>query len=129
MKNSVPFEYFGENQFVYFDIERLAALEKLAGTSITVMCAGGGNTGVNFVLNACMVGLAHHYHKATKEDYRGFVEEYLETGGTLSKLEIDLSRAIVASGIYGKAAADKALGLIPDTKGEEKDPNGEKPVE
>jgi len=110
MKKSIPFEFFVPNQFVYFDIERLALLEKISGTTITKMAAGGGATGIVFVLQACQVGLAHHYHNAAPEDYIKMIEEYLEKGGNISTLEMALGRAIVASGVYGKDASDRALG-------------------
>lgn len=127
MKKSIPFEAFGANQFIYFDIERLAMLEKISGVSVTTLATSTAATGVNFVLHGCIVGLAHHYHKATREDYIAMIETYLENGGSLSKLEVDLGRAIVASGIYGKDAADKAMKLdIREDKSESNDPNAQK---
>jgi len=130
MKKSIPFEYFAPNQFAYFDIERLALLEKISGTTITKMAAGGGATGIVFVLQACQVGLAHHYHQATPEDYVKMIEDYLEKDGNISTLEMALGRAIIASGIYGKEAANRAMGK--NTKKTEKeeeknDPNVPKP--
>lgn len=128
MIKSVPFEFFAPNQFVYFDIERLALLETISGTTITKLAAGGGATGIVFVLQACQVGLAHHYHKATRDDYVKMIEDYLERGGTVSTLEIVLGRAIIASGIYGKHAADRALGKKAEEKEEKQDdPNAPKP--
>jgi len=128
MKKSIPFEFFAPNQFVYFDIERLALLEKISGTTITKMAAGGGATGIVFVLQACQVGLAHHYHNATPEDYVKMTEEYLEKDGNISTLEMALGRAIIASGIYGKEAANRAMGKITKEGEEEKnDPNAQAP--
>lgn len=128
MKKSIPFEFFAPNQFVYFDIERLALLEKISGTTITKMAAGGGATGIVFVLQACQVGLAHHYHNATPEDYVKMIEEYLEKDGNISTLEMALGRAIVASGIYGKEAANRAMGKITkEGEEEKKDPNAQVP--
>ncbi len=128
MKKSIPFEFFAPNQFVYFDIERLALLEKISGTTITKMAAGGGATGIIFVLQACQVGLAHHYHKATPDDYVKMIEDHLEKGGNISTLEMALGRAIVASGIYGKEAANRAMGKNTEEKKDEEDgPNAPRP--
>lgn len=124
MKKSIPFEFFAPNQFVYFDIERLALLETISGTTITKMAGEGGATGIVFVLQACQVGLAHHYHKATQDDYVKMIEDHLEKGGTISTLEMVLGRAIVASGIYGKEAANRAMGKkTEEKKDEESGPN------
>lgn len=128
MKKSIPFEFFAPNQFVYFDIERLALLETISGTTITKMAGEGGATGIVFVLQACQVGLAQHYHKATQDDYVKMIEDYLEKGGTISTLEMVLGRAIVASGIYGKEAANRAMGKKTEKKkDEESGPNAPRP--
>lgn len=128
MKKSIPFEFFAPNQFVYFDIERLALLETISKTTITKMAGEGGATGIVFVLQACQVGLAHHYHKATQDDYVKMIEDHLEKGGTISSLEMVLGRAIVASGIYGKEAANRAMGKKTEKKkDEESGPNAPKP--
>lgn len=128
MKKSIPFEFFAPNQFVYFDIERLALLETISGTTITKMAGEGGATGIVFVLQACQVGLAQHYHKATQDDYVKMIEDYLEKGGTISTLEMVLGRAIVASGIYGKEAANRAMGKkTEEKKDEESAPNAPRP--
>ena len=128
MKKSIPFEFFAPNQFVYFDIERLALLETISGTTITKMAGEGGATGIVFVLQACQVGLAHHYHKATQDDYVKMIEDHLEKGGNISTLEMVLGRAIVASGIYGKEAANRAMGKKTEKKkDEESGPNAPRP--
>lgn len=128
MKKSIPFEFFAPNQFVYFDIERLALLETISGTTITKMAGEGGATGIVFVLQACQVGLAHHYHKATQDDYVKMIEDHLEKGGNISTLEMVLGRAIVASGIYGKEAANRAMGKkTEEKKDEESAPNAPRP--
>ena len=35
MKKSIPFELFGPNQYIMFDIQRLAELERALGRDIT----------------------------------------------------------------------------------------------
>ena len=92
------------------------------------MAAGGGATGIVFVLQACQVGLAQHYHKATQDDYVKMIEDHLEKGGNISTLEMVLGRAIVASGIYGKEAANRAMGKkTEEKKDEESAPNAPRP--
>lgn len=122
MIHSVPFEFFAKNQFMYFDISRLAALEKITGRSITKMFGNEETTGVNFVIMACQIGLSHHNFKT---DYASLIEKYLDSGGKLSDLEIAISSAILASGIFGKSIADRAVGK--ETEEPQEDPNAQLP--
>lgn len=112
IKRSIPFEFFRPNEVMYFDIGRIAKLERELGVPIiTVMsqieesiCSAG------FILAACRAGLAHHYR-----DKPGVMEEcvndYLERGGSLFDAEflMSINRALVASGLFGKEIADKAV--------------------
>jgi|GEM_PF-2437627 len=133
MKRTIPFEFFEKNQHMYFDIQRLAMLEKLTGQSVGAMQSGigGAGAGLHFVLYACVVGLAHHNYKASLDDYAKKIDAFIDAGGMFSEIEEEVGRAIVASGIYGKKAADIILGLKPETEadGEAEDPNAKKPVE
>lgn len=133
MKRTIPFEFFEKNQYMYFDIQRLAMLEKMTGQSVGAMQTGigGVGAGLHFVLCACVIGLAHHNYKASLDDYAKKIDDFIDDGGMFSKLEEEVGRAIVASGIYGKKTADIILGLKPETEttDESKDPNAKKPVE
>lgn len=128
MIRSIPFEFFAENQHMYFDIQRLAMLEKISGVTVGEMASGknGAGSGLNFVIAACIVGLSHHNFKATPEDYAGMIEKYIDDGGSFMELESEVGRAIVASGIYGKRSADIVLGIKPSKK--EEIPNAQQPV-
>lgn len=130
MKRSIPFEFFGKNQYMYFDIQRLAMLEKLTGQSVGAMGSGigGAGGGLHFVLCACVVGLSHHNHKASINDYAAKIDDFIDAGGLFSEIEEEVGRAIVASGIYGKKAADIVLGLDTESEDDKKDPNAKKPV-
>lgn len=112
IKRSIPFEFFAPNQFIYFDLGRLAALERETGTPVLnvmgqieeSMCS------VGFVAAACRAGLAHHYSNKP-----GVMEEildrYIENGGGIFDTAFlsAISRALIASGILGKELADKAV--------------------
>lgn len=107
MRKEIPFELFANNQTIYFDITRLAEMEKRLGCSI-IDTIKKGDAGVNFCIAGISVGLRHHYHKATPEDYVKLMEKYLDDGGTLDKMAIPIIQAIVASGILGREAAERA---------------------
>lgn len=105
MKKSVPFEVFGANQFIYFDIMRLAQLEQAMGRSIYQIISGG-EAGINFCLNALTVGLRHHYSKASPQLFAEKIGEYLEEGGELDDIAVLIVKAIILSGIFGKEIMD-----------------------
>jgi len=121
MRRCIPFNYFEPDQDIYFDIDRLELLEAMTGTTVTKMAVDRDNTGIGFVKKALAIGLAHHYTdtKLTAEKIGRMIEKHLDNGGTLSQLELAVGKAIIASGIYGKTAADRAIGLIPDPEDEE----------
>ena len=101
MKKTIPFELFEENQTIYFDILRLAELEKALGDSI-INVVRKQDAGINFCLAGLTVGLKHHYHKATPAVMAEKIENYLDEGGTLDELATPIVMAIVASGIFGR---------------------------
>jgi len=127
MRREIKFELFGKNQTIYFDIMRLAELEKRLGCSI-IDTIKKGDAGINFCIAGLSVGMRHHYHKARPEDFVKLMEQYFEDGGTLDDLAIPIIRAIVASGILGKESADKAETLgtteTQDDETEEDEKNG-----
>lgn len=109
MKKSVPFEVFGENQFIYFDIMRLAQLEQAMGRSIFQIISSG-EAGINFCLNALTVGLRHHYSKASPQLFAEKIGKYLEEGGELDNIAVLIVKAIILSGIFGKGITDEEEG-------------------
>ena len=100
MKKTVPFELFDKNQYLMFDILRLAALETSLGQSLPTAFRAG-NAGVNFCLAALPIGLAQHYHKPTPAMFVEKIENYLDNGGTLDEIATPILRAIIATGIMG----------------------------
>lgn len=111
-KRSIPFEFFAPNQYMYFDLKRLAELERETGTPVLnvmgqieeSMCS------VAFVIAACRAGLAHHYPNkpGTMEQV---LDKFLEDDGEIFDTAFlsAISRALIASGILGKHLADLAI--------------------
>lgn len=111
-KKSIPFEFFRPNEFLYFDIGRIAKLERELGVPIVTVMSQMEESicSVGFVLAALRSGLAHNY-----TDRPGVMEacidDYIERGGSLfdADLLMTINRALFASGLFGKEIADKAI--------------------
>ncbi len=110
MKKSIPFELFGPNQYIMFDILRLAELERALGRDITDVIRRQ-DAGVGFCLTALPIGMKQHFHKATPQDFAEKIEAYLENGGTLDDIAVPIVKSIMASGIFGKEVSEKASKL------------------
>ena len=104
MKKSIPFEIFGANQYIYFDIKRLMKLEQLLGKSISNIVATHDVT-LNFIVNSLMVGMSQHY-KETAPQWTERVEKFFDGGGSIEELGVPIIRAVIASGIFGKIEAE-----------------------
>lgn len=112
IKRSIPFEYFAPNQHMYFDLKRLADLERETATPVLSvmgqieesMCS------IGFVVAACRAGLSHHY-SGKAGVIEAVIDTYMDNGGSIfdAKLLGSISRALIASGILGKDIADKAM--------------------
>ncbi|TWH49593.1 hypothetical protein [Sporomusa sp. KB1] len=124
MKNSIPFELFDKNQYLYFDIQRLSELERVTGKSIINIA--NLEVGVNFCLLGLQIGLKHHHHKATLEFYAEKIEKYLEEGGSINEIGILIAKAIAATGIYGKDAKKRALAKDETEEIQDKEEKNEK---
>jgi hypothetical protein len=116
MKKTVPFEVFGPNQFLMFDILRLSELEKAVGKTINELVTNG-NAGVEFCLKALPIGMKQHYRPDPRE-YAERIEKHLENGGTLNQIEVPIIKAILASGIYGKQAVVRSEEAMAEATGE-----------
>ncbi|HBR33185.1 MAG TPA: hypothetical protein DD734_01015 [Firmicutes bacterium] len=111
MKKSIPFEVFGPNQFIYFDILRLAELERALGKSVNEILQRQ-DVGINFCLTALPIGLKHHYHKPTPALFAEKIEEHLaKEAASLDDIATPIAKAILASGVFGKEIADRAMGV------------------
>lgn len=102
MKKSIPFELFGPNQYIMFDILRLAELEKAIGSSI-MKIAVEQDISINFCIAALSIGMKQHY-QPNPTLYAQKIEEYLDKGGTLMDIVTPLIQAIAATGIFGNTA-------------------------
>lgn len=101
MIKSVPFELFAPNQYIYFDIARLAMLEKALGVPIPKIIANS-EAGITFCLQGLTVGLRHHYPKGSPQFFAEKLSTYFESGGSIEKVALPIVEAIVVSGIFGK---------------------------
>lgn len=100
MKKSVKCEFFGDNQYMYFDIERLMQLEKMLNCSIFEI-ASQGRLSMSFVLNGCMVGMQQHF-RMKPEEWSERLQEVFESGRTVVDIGSVILEAILSSGIFGK---------------------------
>ena len=107
MKKTIPFDLFEQGQTIYFDILRLAEFEKAMGAPIQQIIQSG-NAGINFCLAGLQVGLKHHNRHATPSFYAEKIGEHLDAGGTIDEIAMLIIRAIVASGLFGKDAVERA---------------------
>lgn len=112
MKRSIPFEFFAPNQHMYFDLKRLADMERELGTPIirVMMEIEEATCGIGFITAACRAGLAHHYPNKPGI-MENALDTYIEQGGSLfdSDFLLTINRALIASGLFGKDLADKAV--------------------
>lgn len=112
IKKSIPFEFFRPNEFMYFDIGRIAKLERELGVPIVTVMSQMEESicSVGFVLAALRAGLAHSYTDRPGV-MEAHIDDYLERGGSLfdSDLLMTINRAVFASGLFGKEIADKAI--------------------
>jgi hypothetical protein len=109
MKKTVPFDFFEPGQTIYFDILRLAELEKVLGDSI-INVVRRQDAGINFCIAGLMVGLKHHYSRSTPAFIAEKIEEYLDKGGNLDELALPIVRSILDTGIFGKVEAERKNG-------------------
>ena len=104
MKKTIPFEVFGANQFIYFDINRLMRLEQLLGKSITHIVAVHDIT-IDFLVKSLMVGLSHH-SRDNAAQWTNKLKKFFDDGGSIEELAEPILLAIIGSGIFGKIETD-----------------------
>jgi hypothetical protein len=113
VKKTVPFELFNKNEYLMFDILRLAELERALGKSIAGLLVQQ-EFGIDYVLKALPIAMKQHYHKSSPEFFADKIEKVFENGGTLDEIAVPIIKAILASGSLGKEVRDRALGIIDD---------------
>lgn len=104
MKKSIPFEAFGQNQFIFFDIKRLMQLEQATGRSVQSIIASG-DVSLSFIINGLAVGMRQHY-KDGAAAWTERIQKHFDDGGNIDDIGVPLIRAILASGIFGKSEED-----------------------
>lgn len=101
MKN-IDFDYFGEDQYIYFNIQRLMEIERITGKSTGDIIK---NQDLNFnILTVLLsVGLKHHGIK-NPQWYAEKLQVLLDNGMNIEELSIGVVKALIGSGIIGIAA-------------------------
>lgn len=100
----VQCDLFKEGQQMYFDIMRLATLEKLWGKPIAQAIS---NLGISELLSAFVIGLSHEWPSYAKKEqpwYAKRIQELIDGGMSLSDITSPVLHAIIGSGILGKEA-------------------------
>ena len=126
MKRTVPFEIFGANQYLQFDILRLSRLEEVLGAPIAEVIAKQ-NIGISFALKALPIAMSQHYRNATPQEFAKKIEDHLDNGGAFDDIAVPLVKAILASGFLGRAVADRVMGVEVEEEPKNELPAAEKP--
>lgn len=100
----VPFEVFGEGQYLYFNVARLMQLEQACGGDGISKIVGKQELNLTVLTNILTIGLAHH-QKRNPLWYAQRIQELLDDGISLEEdIYFPVVKAIAGSGILGKAA-------------------------
>lgn len=124
MKKTVPFEIFGPNQYLMFDIKRLAALERAIGKPIATIIAEQ-SIGIDFALKALPIAMQDHYHNPTPDFFAEKIEKYLDEGGAFDQIGVPLVQAILISGFLGSEVRDRVMEQL-KKQAEEPEKNAER---
>ncbi len=133
----VEVDFLGEPRTLYFNILRLAELERLLGGRSVLACIQNQEylTSVNFLVKAYWVGLKHEEPGLTENRVANMIGAYLESGeenSSLSKLMLTVFEAIQKSGLLGKvkilfpAEDGEGASETAEGDGEGKPPTGRK---
>ncbi len=93
---------FGEGQYIYFNIGRLAELEKALKKPI-IQVLQDGALGINEILKCYAVGMQQERRQNTAW-YAQKIQELVEQGVTFETLTTPILKALIGSGILGKKA-------------------------
>ena len=100
----VKFNHFGQEQEIYFNIARLAEVEKLTGHSIGYVIKNQ-DLDINSLAAWLMVGLRHD--GGTRKNQQYYLDELqraIENGVDINDIQQTVIKAIAGSGILGKQA-------------------------
>lgn len=109
MKKMIKFEFFEVGQYLYFDIMRLAQLEKLLGESLIKITekAAEGDISLNFIVAALTVGLKHHYPRGTEQFFADKLTDYLENDGDWAGIVAAVTEAVISIWTTPKKDSDE----------------------
>lgn len=116
MKHTVPFNLFGKNQELSFDILGIIRLEKSMGKSLQTLLVSG-YAGFDFCVTALQICLG----QKNPHIYIEAIEKYLsEPEHGIDDIAIPIIQAISISGALGKEQKDAVLKrLYPEIYGSE----------
>ena len=93
----VPFNVFGENEYLYYDIGRLIQVENQTGKSATdIIIKQDLNLG--FITVLLSVGLRHHGLKSPQ----WYADKFSRFEITLDDVAVPIAKALIGTGIMGK---------------------------
>jgi len=108
MRKEINFDLFQEGETIYFNNFRMRSFEKAIGRSLmpdTFLFVP--KLTFDETIAGLKIGLQHHYPKATDESICDKLDTYYEkTGEGVQKATDLVSKALIASGFYGKALDD-----------------------
>lgn len=95
----VACDLFNEGEYIYFNIGRLATLERKLKRPITEFLT---NFGLTEIIEGYTVGMVQHGNRPAQW-YETKLQECLENGTSLPEIMNPVLQAIAGSGILGKA--------------------------
>lgn len=115
----VKIDFFGAEEEIYFDISRIMEVEKATGLSIGQIIMSQQLNMSNLAV-LLMIGMKHTTHKKAVSNWAEEIEKALNDGVEIMEIQEAVSKALVGSGILGKAAYYKVFPeeLTPETKAE-----------
>jgi len=124
MKNTVPFDLFGESKELCFTNKKIRALERALGKPIQLIYSNM-IVGVDFCFAAYPILL-----EITEDEFDKKLEKYLEDGiGSIDKLATPALNALSITGVVGKPLADSVRNMYyPTEKAQDEEKNGEATV-
>ena len=97
----VPFNVFGENEYLYYDIGRLIQVENQTGKSATdIIIKQDLNLG--FITVLLSVGLRHHGLKSPQWYADKLSDKFSRFEITLDDVAVPIAKALIGTGIMGK---------------------------
>lgn len=97
----VPFNVFGENEYLYYDIGRLIQVENQTGKSATDIIIKQ-DLNLCFITVLLSVGLRHHGLKSPQWYADKLSDKFSRFEITLDDVAVPIAKALIGTGIMGK---------------------------